>query len=90
MKSDTNLEDYQKDSPKGYEVSFADRTTEYLMKQHHTFMQLQSKDTVIVPVEFTGRSIGQSRLKNEYEEGDDDEESYFESRDRHTDDDEYE
>ena len=90
MKSDSNEEDYQNDSPKGYEVSFADRTTEYLRKQHHDFMQLQAQDTVIVPVEFTSKSIGQSRFRNVYIEGEaDEDESHFEARDRHTDDDEY-
>ena len=50
-------------------------------------MQTKAKDTVIVPVMYTGKSIGNSTLKAW--DDDDEELSHFERRDLHSDDEEY-
>ena len=59
------------------------------MKEHRTFMQTKSQDTVIVPVMFTGRAMGSSKITDCMGDECDDDETQFQSRDKHTDDDEY-
>ena len=63
-------------------------TKEYLKKQHKNFMQTKSQDTVIVPVMYTGKAMGKSKL-TEWDEEDDDGMTHFDRRDVHSDEEEY-
>ena len=64
------------------------QTEKYLAEQHRQFMQLQSQDTVIVPVKYTTRSIGQSTLGPDLEEVEEFG-TVHQQMDRHSDDEQY-